>query len=187
VAGTAEQKATLVRLGRYAGAGIALLLVVLLLTLAYRNGFAALDEARDYRRQVGEAAARQAARHQHMAELLNRADGAAAILAPGSEGEAQASLQRHLSAALRAASAELASLEVLPTSAEQGYRRISLHADLRVDISGLQKLLHNLEFGLPLIAVERLRVRALGSRSIGSDRRLSVDLDVVALQQRASP
>jgi len=27
----------------------------------------------------------------------------------------------------------------------------------------------------------------LGSRSIGSDRRLSVDLDVVALQQRASP
>ena len=89
--------------------------------------------------------------------------------------------------ALQTASAQLSSLEVLPTVAADGFRRILLRADFRVELSGLQRLLHDLEFGLPLVAVERLRIRAPGRRAIGADRRLSVNLEIVALQQPAGP
>ena len=184
---TAERGAGLVRLGWYAGASLAAVIVVLLLVMFYRDGLVALEEARDHRRQVRQAVGEQAERRQHLAALQRRPKGGAAILAAGSDGEAQAHLQRHLSAALRTASAQLSSLEVLPTVTEGGFPRILLRADFRVELSGLQRLLHGLEYGLPLVAVERLRISALGHRAISADRRLSVNLEIVALQQPASP
>ena len=184
---TAERGASLVRLGWYTGASLAAVIAVLLLIMSCRDGLVALEEARDHRRQVRQAAGEQAERRQHLAALQRRPKGGAAILAAGSEGEAQAHLQRHLSMALQTASAQLSSLEVLPTVAADGFRRILLRADFRVELSGLQRLLHDLEFGLPLVAVERLRISAPGHRAIGADRQLSVDLEIVALQQPAGP
>ena len=184
---TAERGARLVRLGWYTGASLAAVIAVLLLIMSYQNSLVALEEARDHRRHVRQAAGEQAERRQHLAALQLHPKAGAAILAAGSEGEAQAHLQRHLSMALQTASAQLSSLEVLPTVAEDGFRRILLRADFRVELSGLQKLLHDLEFGLPLVAVERLRIRASGHRAIGADRRLSVNLEIVALQQLTDP
>ena len=155
--------------------------------MSYRDGLVALEEAHNHRRQVLQAAGEQAERRQHLARLQRRPNGGATILAAGSEGEAQAHLQRHLSEALQTASAQLSSLEVLPTVPADGFRRILLRADFRVELSGLQGFLHDLEFGLPLVAVERLRIRAPGHRAIGADRRLSVDLEIVALQQAGGP
>ncbi len=182
-----ERKAGLVRLGWYAGSAIALFLGAVVLIMAYRDGFAALEDARAQRLQAHRAVALQVERRQHLAALLRRPGAGPIILATGNEGEAQAGLQRHLTAALGAASAEIASLEVLPAGTADGYRRISLRADFTVDLSGLRKLLHDLEFGLPLATIERLRVRAAGPRAIGTDRRLSVDLHIVALQEPPGP
>ena len=184
---TAERGANLVRLGWYTGASLAAVIAVLLLVMSYRDGLVALEEARDHRSQVRQEAGEQAERRQHLAALQLRPKGGTTILAPGSEGEAQAHLQRHLSEALQTASAQLSSLEVLPTVAADGFRRIMLRADFRVELSGLQGFLHDLEFGLPLVAVERLRIRAPGHQTIGADRRLSVNLEIVALQQLADP
>ena len=184
---TAERGANLVRLGWYTGASLAAVIAVLLLVMSYRDGLVALEEARDHRRHVRQAAGEQAERRQHLAALQRRPNSGAAILAAGSEGEAQAHLQRHLSVALQTATAQLFSLEVLPTVVVDGFRRILLRADFRVELSGLQRLLHDLEFGLPLVAVERLRIRAPGHRAISADRWLSVNLEIVALQQPAGP
>ncbi len=162
-------------------------IAVLLLIFAYRDALSALDRARDALALAHVSSARQSERHQHLDQLLQREDGQVILLAAGSEGEAQAGLQQHLGAALENASAELARLEVLPAITTDGHRRISLRADFRVDLSGLRRLLHRLEYGLPLVVIERLSIRAPGGRVLGPDRRLTVDMQITALQRAAAP
>ena len=65
----------------------------------------------------------------------------------------------------------LTSTQVLPSTDEEAFQRVSVNARMSVSIEAFQKVLHELESGLPALVVDNVVVLARGARSRRRTRR----------------
>lgn len=135
----------------------------------------------DLRRQDAALAVRQA--EAEAARAAGAATGLQGLILPAGPASAgTAALQRRLQGVVADAGGEVESVEPLPSDSAEGFRRITLRVQLRLDTPGLRAILHALEYGEPSVLVDNLTVRALTGRAVGAERPLSVRFDMTALQ-----
>lgn len=85
-------------------------------------------------------------------------------LAQESEPLAAAALQERVKSVVTDSGGTLTSTQVLPTEAEQGFKRIIVNVRMAVTIDTLQRVLYELETGLPYLLVDDIIVLARGAR-----------------------
>jgi general secretion pathway protein M len=117
------------------------------------------------------------------ADLRQVAKRESLFLPGATAGQAAAALQDAIKAALAAADARADSIQALETSAEGGLVRIAMRVRLSADTKSLQKLLHGLEAGRPVVMLEGVYVRARSFRADGQERNLDVRFDAVGFAQ----
>ncbi|MGQ0658436.1 MAG: type II secretion system protein GspM [Chromatiales bacterium] len=101
------------------------------------------------------------------------------------EALAAAALQDHVRALVQEAGGKLKTTNPLPVTAESGLTRIGVSARMTLDVTGLQKMLHGIETGTPLVFVDKLAVRPgretfQEAAAARADIELLVDMDVSA-------
>lgn len=107
-----------------------------------------------------------------------------ALFLPGAtEGQAAAALQEAVKAAARAADARADSIQALEPTADGSLVRVAMRVRLAADVVALQKLLHALEAGRPIVLIDNLYVRARSLRPGGEEPNLDVRFDVVGFAQ----
>ncbi|MFD1702466.1 type II secretion system protein GspM [Methylopila henanensis] len=138
------------------------------------DGLAARQEATvaALERRVREAESRPVAQR----------DGSA-IYVPGATAElAKASLRRLLTDAVAASGGSV--IETLdapaPEAEDAGGERVRLRVAFDADNAGLLALMHGLETGLPLIAIERLEIRRLEAGGEGDPENPALRVGLVA-------
>lgn len=90
-------------------------------------------------------------------------------------------VQRLLAEAAARNGVRVASVQVLPGTAEAGFQRIALQADLQGPFPGMAALLHDLESGRPYVFVEAVDIEAHSGAQAGEEAPLlSVRADLVA-------
>lgn len=168
----------------YRAAALALLLVVVglpLLIAVQALASAWRDAGAELRREQAALAALRA--EAAAVQAAGEATGLADLLLPaGPASAATAALQRRLQEIAVEAGGEVESLEPLPAEAADGFRRVTLRVQLRLDNPALRRVLHALEYGAPTVLVDNLTIRALSGRAVGAERPLSVGFDMTALQ-----
>jgi general secretion pathway protein M len=117
------------------------------------------------------------------ATLRDVAEREALFLPGATEGQASAALQDAIKGAVDAADARADSIQALETSAEGGLTRIAMRVRLTADTKSLQRLLHALEAGRPVVLLDGVDVRARSFRADGQERNLDVRFDAVGFAQ----
>lgn len=117
-----------------------------------------------------------------MAEDLRRIETAPperALLVRGvSETQALAALQEQVKQVMADSGAAVSGLQPRPTRIRGPWRMIGLTVQFAADTAALQKALHALEAGRPLVVVETLQVRTRAQA--GSLRPLDVSIEIAA-------
>ena len=117
------------------------------------------------------------------AALRDVAERESLFLPGATEGQAAAALQDVIKAAVAAADARADSIQALETSAEGGLSRVTMRVRLSADTKSLQKLLHALESGRPVVLLDGVYVRARSLRGDVQGRNLDVRFDAVGFAQ----
>jgi general secretion pathway protein M len=117
------------------------------------------------------------------AALRDLAEREALFLPGASEGQAAAALQDAIKAAMASAGARADSVQALDAIAEGALTTVAMRVRLSADTQALQRLLHALEAGRPILLVDGLYVRARTVRADAAERNLDVRLDVVGFAQ----
>lgn len=117
------------------------------------------------------------------AALRDIAEREALFLPGATEGQAAAALQDVIKAAVASADARADSIQALEATAEGALTRITMRVRLSSDTASLQRLLHALESGRPVVLLEGVYVRARSFRADAQDRNLDVRFDAVAFAQ----
>ena len=170
-----------------------LLALALLLGLAAGAWFAVLQPLLDWRARAEERLAEAAAtlaRHRAVAgqaeaiareaaALRDVAERESLFLPGASEGQAAAALQDVIKAAVAAADARADSIQALEASPQGALTRIGMRVRLSVDTASLQRLLHALESGRPVVLLEGVYVRARSFREDAQERNLDLRFDAV--------
>lgn len=123
-----------------------------------------------------------ATRASAMAEDLRRIDTApperALLLRGASETQALAGLQEQVKQILGDSGAAVSGLQPRPARMRGPWRMIGLTVQFTADTPALQKALHALEAGRPLVVVETMQVRTRGQA--GTPRPLEVSIEIAA-------
>ncbi len=107
-------------------------------------------------RRVG---ATRPALEKQMAALRRRQSSGVGYLTGASDTIAGAALQNRVKRIGEKSGAKINSSQILPTKTENGLRRIGVKLRLEADIAALQKFLHRLESGRPLLFLDKMQVR----------------------------
>lgn len=100
---------------------------------------------------------------------------------------AAATLQERLRELVAGAGGALGSTRVLPPREAGPFDEVGVEARLRLDIAGLQRVLHGLESGERLLRIDQLTVRSLNRsplRAQAGTQVLDVQFQVVGFQRR---
>jgi len=183
----------------------ALALLLALLALVWVVGLAPLlDEYRADRETVA-FASEQLPRLQQLAAAapLLRAElervsrdpsGSTRLLGGTSDALAGADLQNLVSREATRHGLALRSAQILPTVAEEGFRRVGIRVALEGSIAGLHRLLYSVETSPTFLFVDNLEVRSRsGGRvlqrpnaQVTQDERLAIRFDVLGYRREAS-
>lgn len=148
--------------------------------LEWRNGAQArLDEAATTLARHRAIASRADEIAAEAAALRDLADRESLFLPGASEGQAAAALQDAIKAAMLTAEARADSIQALDPVVEGALTAIAMRVRLSADTKSLQRLLHALEAGRPVLLVDGLYVRARSFRADAAERNLDIRLDVV--------
>lgn len=148
--------------------------------LAWRAGAQArLDETAATLARHRAIAARADEIAAEAAALRDLAERESLFLPGASEGQAAAALQDAIKAAMLAADARADSVQALDPATDGGVTTIAMRVRLTADTKSLQRLLHALEAGRPVLLVDGLYVRARTFRAEAAERNLDVRLDVI--------
>jgi hypothetical protein len=146
--------------------GIALLgayrLILAPLVVAYRDGEARIEEAKQLLQRYEALAQQRSMLADRLAEQQERAASAAGYLQGPSNALAAAQLQDRVESVVEAAGGELRSTQILPAERFQdglAFRRTALRVHFVVTIDGLQATLHELEAGQPYLIIDDVTVR----------------------------
>lgn len=140
------------------------LLAVRPLVGAYLTNRHAIAESRDLLARLSAIAAHGAAWRRQVEELRGRRVVETAYLQGTSETLAAAALQNRLKSAIQKHGGELQSVQALPATETDGFRRVVVRAQMTADVPALQKILYDLEAGLPFMFVDNLDVRVRHAR-----------------------
>jgi hypothetical protein len=116
-------------------------------------------------------------------QLRDLAEREALFLPGATEGQAAAALQDVIKAAVAAADARADSIQALEATADGALTRIAMRVRLSADTASLQRLLHALEAGRPVVLLEGVYVRARSLRADAQERNLDVRFDAVGFAQ----
>jgi general secretion pathway protein M len=92
-----------------------------------------------------------------------------------------AQIQNRLKALVESARGELRSTQVIPGQDEGKYRRVTLRAQMALDLAGAQRVFYGIETASPLLFIDNLDMRSrLGERrrDRGEETTLDIRLDV---------
>jgi general secretion pathway protein M len=115
-----------------------------------------------FRRVAAELPRRRA----ELTALRQRQAASEGFLQGTNEALVAAQIQNRLKALVEAAHGELKSTQVLPVQEEGKYRRITLRAQMMLDMAAAQKVLYGIETASPLLFLDNLDLRV----HIGGDR-----------------
>jgi general secretion pathway protein M len=150
---------------------LALLLAIGLAALVYGAlVYPVLETHRRYDRSIAElserlaayraAAAARGALEAAMEERRRSAASRRYFLAERSPALAAAEIQGLVKRAVEQARGELVSIQVLGTQSEESLSELAVRVRARGDVGALQKMLHGLEAGLPVLIVNNLAVES---------------------------
>ncbi len=97
-------------------------------------------------------------------ELQRSDDLARFVLAQESEPLAAAALQERVKSVVTSSAGTLTSTQVLPTKPEQGFKRIIVNVRMAVSMDALQRVLYELENGLPYLLVDDIVILSRAAR-----------------------
>ena len=117
------------------------------------------------------------------AALRDVAEREALFLAGATEGQAVAALQDVIKAAVAAADARADSIQALETGAEGDLTRVAMRVRLTANTASLQRLLHALEAGRPVVLLDGVYVRARSLRGDAQERNLDLRFDAIGFAQ----
>ena len=86
------------------------------------------------------------------------------VLAQESEPLAAAALQERVKSVVTRSGGTLSSTQVLPTDAEQGFKRVIVNVRMAVSIDALQRVLYELEKDLPYLLADEIVILSRGAR-----------------------
>jgi general secretion pathway protein M len=153
---------------------ISLLLVVLFLGYAaliaplleaWREARGAIADAQGALLRMADAPESLAARRQMLADLQQRQRAAEGLLQGDSETLIAAQLQNRIKTLVDAAQGEVTSMQVLQTRNDGGFRKIAVRGQVLVGLPGLQKVLYELEAGVPYLFLDNVEIRVQQSPS----------------------
>lgn len=116
-------------------------------------------------------------------DRLRATEGGGDFLAAAAPAIAAASLQRDLKAMIEAGGGELISSQALPGRADEAQPRVTIQAELRVDMAALRAALYQLMIHRPLLFTDKIMIQR---RNLSPGRRdragglLEVQLEVSA-------
>ncbi len=109
-------------------------------------------------------------------ELQQSDDLARYVLGQESEPLAAAALQQRIKAVVTDSGGTLTSTQVLPTESEQGFKRVVLNVRMAASTDALQRILYELEIGLPYLIVDDLVIL---SRRARKRNRATTEVDLL--------
>jgi len=159
---------------------LAVALLVLLLVAAgaaavpawrvFERNREAIAQQRDHAERFARLAAELEALRRHVAELEQGRQLGRYTLDQGSPALAAASLQERLKQAVTDNGGKLTTTQVLPPVTAGRLRRITVNARMAVTVEALQRILYEMESGVPSLVVDNLVVLARSRRARrGSD------------------
>jgi general secretion pathway protein M len=123
---------------------------------AHREALSTIERLRPViargRTQVSEIAALQA----ELTRLKQRRNAAGGLLDGTNESIAAAQLQDRLKSAVDQVSGDLRSTQVLPVRDDAGFRRVSVRAELALNLAALQRIVYDLEASVPYLFVDNI-------------------------------
>jgi general secretion pathway protein M len=157
---------------------ISLLLVVLFLGYAalvaplleaWREAHGAIADAQGALPRMADAQESLAARRQMLADLQRRQRAAEGLLQGDSETLIAAQLQNRIKTLVDAAQGEVTSMQILQTRNDGGFRKIAVRGQVLIGLPGLQKVLYELEAGVPYLFLDNVEIRVQQSPSRARD------------------
>ncbi len=86
------------------------------------------------------------------------------VLVQKSEPLAAAALQARMKSVVTSSGGTLTSTQVLPTETEQGFKRVIINVRMAVSTDALQRVLYELENGLPYLLTDDIVILSRGAR-----------------------
>jgi general secretion pathway protein M len=173
--------------GRVAALGLAagvLTLVIAGALVPFANRLADLDEQKRIAAGAVERLVARIGDREGFAERLTALEQEVAASKTHIEAETpalgSAVMQQLLAAAAARHGIQVASVQVLPGTAEAGFQRIALRADVQGPLPGMTGLLHDLESGRPYMFVEAIDIQSHTTTSESEHPLVSVRTDLVS-------
>lgn len=147
----------------------AYLWVVEPLMAAHGRADQAIIETRDLLARFEGLAATRPSLEAQAAAIEKTPAATAYYLAGETDALAAATLQARVTALVEGSGGALASIQTLPSQAEEGFTRIAIRLQLSAPIEALVRVLHGLETGVPLLFLDNLEIQAPGASYAGAD------------------
>ncbi len=145
----------------------------------YRATQASIEDAREAIARFQRVAAELPARRAELAAVRQRRAASEGFLQGTNDALVAAQIQNRIKALTETARGELKSTQVLPVQEDGKYRRITVRAQMTLDLAAAQSVLYGIETGAPLLFLENLDMRARSA-----DRRRERVPDDVLLEVR---
>ena len=136
---------------------------------AHRRVDESIAETRDLLGRFEKLAAARPSLEAQAAAVEQTPAATAYYLAGETDALAAAALQARVTALVEGSGGALASIQTLPSQAEEGFTRIAIRLQLSSSIESLVRILHGLETGVPLLFLDNLEIQAPGASYAGAD------------------
>lgn len=161
--------------------GIALLYLAAVAPLIadYRATRESIDDMQAAIERFRQVAAELPQRRAQLAALRQRQAASEGFLQGVNEALVAAQIQNRVKALVEAAHGELKSTQVLPVQEEGKYRRLTIRAQMALDIAAAQRVLYGIETASPLLFLDNLDIRARvvdRRRERGGGEELALDI-----------
>lgn len=127
---------------------------------AYRQTDADLADARDMLQRFERLGAARAALEAQLKAIEERPTTTAYYLEGATDALAAAALQARVTALVESSGASIVSIQTLPTSEEQGLRRVAIRLQMASEIAPLLQILHGLETGVPVLFLDNIELQS---------------------------
>jgi len=127
---------------------------------AYRQTDADLADGRDMLQRFERLGAARAALEAQLKAIEERPATTAYYLAGATDALAAAALQERVTALVESSGASIVSIQTLPTSEEEGLRRVAIRLQMASELPPLLRILHGLETGVPVLFLDNIELQS---------------------------
>jgi general secretion pathway protein M len=127
---------------------------------AYRQTEADLADSRDMLQRFERLGAARAALAAQLEAIEAQPTAAAYYLEGATDALAAAGLQARVTGLVESSGASLVSIQTLPSSEEQGLRRVAIRLQMASELAPLVRILHGLETGVPVLFLDSIELQS---------------------------